>query len=96
MGLLERKTAIITGGGTGIGRAIAKRFHDEGAQVVICGRREDKLSEACSAMAPNGNRLYKMRTDVTVESDLEGLVKFVVEKTGRINILVNNASVMRS
>ena len=47
-------------------------------------------------MAPNGNRLYKMRTDVTVESDLEGLVKFAVEKTGRINILVNNASVMRS
>ena len=94
-GFLETKTAIITGGGTGIGKAIAKRFHDEGAQVVFCGRRENKLKEAVSTIAPNGDRVYSIRADVTVESDIKRLVELAVEKTGRIDILVNNAGVMR-
>jgi len=94
-GSLKAKTAIITGGGTGIGKAIAKRFHDEGAQVIICGRRENKLNETCSAIAPNGDRVYSIRADVTEESDIKRIVKEAVDKTGRIDILVNNAGVMR-
>jgi 3-oxoacyl-[acyl-carrier protein] reductase len=91
MGLLEGKTAIITGAGTGIGLGIAKRFHEEGAKVVICGRRMDKLMEASSMMSHEGERVYPIRADVTVEDDIKRIVEEALEKTGKINILVNNA-----
>jgi NAD(P)-dependent dehydrogenase (short-subunit alcohol dehydrogenase family) len=94
MGLLETKTAIITGGGSGVGQAIAKRFHDEGAKVIICGRREEKLRKAGVVIAPKGDRFYSIGVDVTVDDDLRRLVNFAVEKTGRIDILVNNAAAL--
>ncbi len=95
MGLLDGKTAIVTGGGTGIGLAIAGRFHQEGASVVICGRREDKLKEAAAGIPGNRDRFSWIRADVTVESDIERLMSFAAKKTGKIDILVNNAGVMR-
>jgi NAD(P)-dependent dehydrogenase (short-subunit alcohol dehydrogenase family) len=95
MGLLDEKTAIITGGGTGIGLAIARRFHQEGAHVVICGRREDKLKEAVSGIEKNRNRFSWIRADVTVEGDIERLMSFAAKQTGKIDILVNNAGIMR-
>jgi len=94
MGLLEGKTAIITGGGTGIGLEIAKRFHDEGAKAVICGRRLDKLTEARSTISQNGEGVYPIKADVTVEGDVKRIIEGAVEKTGRIDILVNNAGVV--
>lgn len=95
MGQLEGKTAIITGGGTGIGLAIAKRFCDEGAFVVICGRRTEKLMEAAPHICPGGDKIYSVVADVTVEEDITRLVDVTVKKTGRLDILVNNAGVMR-
>lgn len=95
MGLLDGKTAIVTGGGTGIGLAIAGRFHQEGAYVVICGRREDKLKEAAAGIPGNRDRFSWIRADVTVESDIERLMSFAAKKTGKIDVLVNNAGVMR-
>lgn len=95
MGLLKEKTAIITGGGTGIGRIMARRFHEEGAAVIICGRREAKLREAISTIAKDGDRVHMIGADVTVEGDIRRLVELAMEKTGRIDILVNNAGVMR-
>jgi NAD(P)-dependent dehydrogenase (short-subunit alcohol dehydrogenase family) len=95
MGLLEGKTAIVTGGGTGIGREIAKRFHEEGAKVVICGRRLEKLMEASSIISKNGERIYPIKADVTVDSEVKRIVEKAVQKTGRIDILVNNAGIMR-
>jgi meso-butanediol dehydrogenase/(S,S)-butanediol dehydrogenase/diacetyl reductase len=95
MGQLDGKTAIVTGGGTGIGLAIAERFHKEGASVVICGRREDKLREAAAGIAENRDRFSWIPADVTVEDDIEKLLAFAAQKTGRIDILVNNAGVMR-
>lgn len=95
MGLLEEKTAIITGGGTGIGLAIAKRFHREGAKVVICGRRLEKLKEASLTISPQGKGVHIVCSDVTIEEDRQKIVKEAVHKTGRIDILINNAGVMR-
>ncbi|MFC1693075.1 SDR family NAD(P)-dependent oxidoreductase [Candidatus Latescibacterota bacterium] len=95
MGLLDGKTAIITGGGTGIGRAIAKRFHEEGAFVLICGRRKEKLSEAAGFISSSGERVFSITVDVTVEEDIIRLLKTTVEQTGKLNILVNNAGIMR-
>jgi len=94
MGQLNGKTAIITGGGTGIGRAIARRFHEEGAFVVICGRRKEKLMET-SAQFGSSDRVFSYMADVTVEGDIANLLDSAWKKTGRIDILVNNAGVMR-
>jgi len=95
MGLLVGKTAIITGGGTGIGLAIAKRLHKEEAKVVICGRRPEKLREASLAISTRGEGVYVVQADVTVEADRQKILKEAVEKTGRIDILVNNAGFMK-
>ena len=95
MGKLDSKTAIITGGGTGIGLAIAQRFHDEGAYVVICGRRKEKLTEAESIISSHGDRVYSVTADVTKEKDIIRLIDETIKKTGRIDILVNNAGIMR-
>lgn len=95
MGQLDSKTAIITGGGTGIGRAIAKRFHDEGAFVVICGRRKEKLAEAESIISSDGERVHSVEADITKEEDIIKFIDEAIKKTGQIDILVNNAGIMR-
>lgn len=95
MGILKGKTAIVTGGGTGIGLAIARRFCEEGAAVVICGRREDRLQAAAAGMTDGLGRVCAVRADVTVEEDIRRLIATAEEKTGRLDIVVNNAGVMR-
>lgn len=95
MAQLDNKTAVITGGGTGIGRAIAKRFHDEGAFVTIAGRREEKLIESSRTISPEGERVLTVPTDVTVEEDIKNLLAVAAERTGAIDILVNNAGAMQ-
>lgn len=88
---LEGRTSIITGGGTGIGAAMAQRFHEEGAAVFICGRRAEKLKETLLRIAPTGERFFTIQADIASEEEARGLVRFAMEKTGRIDVLVNNA-----
>ena len=92
---LRDRTALVTGGGTGIGLTVAKRFHDEGAFVVICGRREDVVKAAGSDISPDGERVLAMRADIISEEDIQNLVEKTVSQTGRIDILINNAGAMR-
>lgn len=95
MDILKGKTAIVTGGGTGIGLAVARRFYEEGASVVICGRREARLREAAGLMTGGTGQVHPVRADVTVEEEILTLIRTAEEKTGRLDILVNNAGVMR-
>ena len=95
MGQLDGKTAVITGGGTGIGHAIAKRFFDEGAVVTISGRRNEKLIESSKRIAPEGKHVSCVGADITVEEDVKRLLTQAAEEMGKIDILVNNAAVMR-
>lgn len=95
MGALDGKTAIVTGGGTGIGRSIAQKFHDEGAFIAVCGRRTDKLAETLDLIRKGGDRGMSVQCDVTDEDDIVNLFREVEVHTGRIDILVNNAGVMR-
>ncbi|MDP1990509.1 MAG: SDR family oxidoreductase [Syntrophales bacterium] len=95
MGLLDGKTAIITGGATGIGLGIAKLFHSEGAKIVLCGRRMDKLTEASTRICQSGEAVYTVQADVKVETDIKRIVEAAVKKTGRIDILVNNAGIRK-
>jgi meso-butanediol dehydrogenase/(S,S)-butanediol dehydrogenase/diacetyl reductase len=95
MAQLENTTAVITGGGTGIGRAIAQKFHDEGAFLILAGRRPEKLIESAKAISPQGERVLTVPADVTVIEDIEKLVAAAANRTGAIDILVNNAGAMQ-
>jgi NAD(P)-dependent dehydrogenase (short-subunit alcohol dehydrogenase family) len=92
---LDNMTAIVTGGGTGIGLTIARRFHAEGAFVVICGRRPDVVKQAADEVSPDGQRVLAVQADIMSEDDIQGLVAKTLAQTGRIDVLVNNAAAMR-
>ncbi len=94
MGSLEKKVAIVTGGGTGIGRSITLEFAKEGANVVICGRRETNLEKVAEEIKALGKRSLAVVTDVSVKSQVQGMVKQTVDSFGSIDILVNNAGVI--
>ncbi|MFC7052586.1 SDR family NAD(P)-dependent oxidoreductase [Hansschlegelia quercus] len=85
---LEGKIAVVTGGSTGIGLGIAKRFVSEGATVVITGRRQAELDVAVAEIGP---KALAIRADVSVLSDLDALYQEVGRKHGRIDVLVANA-----
>lgn len=92
---LQGKTALVTGATSGIGLATVKRFVKEGAQVVFCGRREEKGREIESSLKADGADVLFVRADCTVESDVDNLVKSVIDTYGKIDILYNNAGILR-
>src|SRR6202008_3439580 len=86
---LERKVAVITGAGSGIGRAIAEMFVEQGAYVVcadISGQQE--VARAI------GERALPIRADVTCTKDVARMVSFAEERFGRVDILCNNAGII--
>jgi NAD(P)-dependent dehydrogenase (short-subunit alcohol dehydrogenase family) len=90
MGKLSGKVAVITGGNSGIGFATAKRFAEEGADVVITGRRKKELDEAASAI---GKNVLAVQGDVSVLADLDRLYATVKQTRGHIDILFANAGI---
>ncbi len=90
MGNTSRQVAIVTGGGSGIGLAIAEKFIKGGIETVIVGRDEEKLKKAKDKL---GEHCYTMSCDVSKLETLPGLVKKVAEQFGQIDILVNNAGI---
>jgi meso-butanediol dehydrogenase/(S,S)-butanediol dehydrogenase/diacetyl reductase len=90
-GRLQGKIALITGGGTGLGAAFAKRFVAEGAKVVITGRRKELLDKVASGL-PKGSVL-PFQGDVSDFESAKAMVDATVKFGGRIDILVNNAGI---
>lgn len=88
---LEHKVAIVTGGGTGIGEAIARAFAREGANVVVTGRRKGELDRVVQDIKQAGGRALAAPGSVTQEADVQSAVAATVRAFGRIDILVNNA-----
>jgi NAD(P)-dependent dehydrogenase (short-subunit alcohol dehydrogenase family) len=85
---------LVTGGGTGIGRACAERLAADGAAVAICGRTESKLADAAKrieAAAGHGGGVRFLRADVTREDDVRAAVAFALEPTGRLDACIANA-----
>jgi len=87
---LQNKTAIITGGASGIGLACARLFAQEGARVAIFGRRQDRFDQAQKEI---GSAVLAVQGDITQEQDTERLVKTAIRQLGKVDILVNNAGI---
>ena len=93
MSRLEGKVAVVTGGSAGIGEAIAKRFADEGASIVITGRREQELDRVASVIRLTKAKVLGVAGSVTDESHVQDVVRRTLDSFGRIDVLVNNAGV---
>jgi len=91
---LAGKVALITGGGTGIGRAIALAFAREGADVALAGRRLEKLKEVAGEIETQGGVGLALECDVTRAKDAERAVLETAKKLGKLNVLVNNAGIL--
>ena len=88
-GLLDGRVAIVTGGGSGLGRASALELAALGATVIVCGRREQPLEE--TAAHADANSVEARVCDIREEDQVEALVDGVLERHGQIDLLVNNA-----
>ena len=90
-GALAGRTALVTGGGSGIGRAVALDFAAAGARVVVAGRRPEPLAQTAKLIADAGGACVAVPADVREPADVARLVDAALESFGRIDVLVNNA-----
>ncbi len=88
---LRDRVAIVTGGGTGIGAATARRFAEEGARVVICGRRAELLDTVVEDIARAGGKARAVSLDLAERENVERLIRETASSEGRLDVLVNNA-----
>jgi short-subunit dehydrogenase len=91
MGKLDGQVAIITGASAGIGRATARRLARDGACVVLAARRQDRIDALKLEIEAEGGSAVAVATDITSVEDRQRLVSEIIERTGRIDALVNNA-----
>lgn len=88
---LEGKVAFVTGGGSGIGAATAERFAQEGAMVVICGRRQEPLDAVVDGIRAAGGKAEAVVADVGQEQQIVGALEWTFARHGGLDVLVNNA-----
>ena len=88
---LSGRVAIVTGGGSGIGRQMAEALAELGADLVLCARRPERCEQAAEELAALGVRALGLRCDVSDKAEVDGLVAQTLAELGRIDIVVNNA-----
>ena len=91
---LEGKIAVVTGSSSGIGKAIALRFGEEGATVVVAARRVDLCQQTVAQIKQAGGSAYAQQTDISQEEQVDALMQETIARFGRLDILVNNAGVV--
>ncbi|MDP2293808.1 MAG: SDR family NAD(P)-dependent oxidoreductase [Actinomycetota bacterium] len=90
---LDGRVAVVTGGASGIGRAVATRFAEAGMRVVLADVQQDALDRAASELAAAGHQVIGVRTDVSVGESVEALAATVMAEFGAVHVLHNNAGV---
>jgi NAD(P)-dependent dehydrogenase (short-subunit alcohol dehydrogenase family) len=95
MSTFTDQTALITGGGTGIGRAISLALAAKGASVAVCGRTKAPLEEAAQLIREQDGNAAAIQADISKEEDVANLISNVESRLGPVSILVNNAGVAR-
>ena len=93
---LKEKVAIVTGATSGIGKAIAIRFGQEGAKVAAVGRNQQRLSEVTETIESAGGKCIVLQADLLQLSEIEKVVERTVEEFGRLDILVNSAGIFKT
>ncbi len=93
MGRLAGKVTIVTGSSSGIGKAIALRFAEEGARVVVAARRRALLDQVVATITDRGGQALAILVDVSDENQVEHLIQETVNHFGRLDILINNAGI---
>lgn len=88
---MQKKIIVITGASSGIGKALAEKYADEGWGLVLAARRNELLDELKNKL--DKTEVLTVKTDVTIESDCKNLIDKAVEKFGRIDVLINNAGI---
>lgn len=97
MGVLKGRIAVVTGAGSGLGRAAALAFAREGASVALLGRRLDKLEETAKLLeTETGQKAMPIQADITVKEDIHAAIDSLVNAWGRIDVLLNNAAILES
>jgi 2-deoxy-D-gluconate 3-dehydrogenase len=92
---LKGKSGIVTGGGSGIGKAIAKGVVQAGAEIVIAGRNRERLVKVADELRSFGGPVVPIQADVSKMEEIKNLVERTVEKFGKIDFLFNNAGIVR-
>jgi len=90
---LEGKTALITGGSRGIGRAIADLFAEHGAEVILCSRKQESLDEAAAAIRAQGGKAHAIAAHMGKQEDIRALLQKLAARSLNVDILVNNAGI---
>ncbi|MES0824828.1 SDR family NAD(P)-dependent oxidoreductase [Ruegeria sp. SCP11] len=89
----ESKTVVVTGSATGIGKELALQMGQEGAKVVICGRRLDRVQEAVAELKAEGIKVAGTACDVAERSQVDALADFAEAEFGSVDVLINNAGI---
>jgi 2-deoxy-D-gluconate 3-dehydrogenase len=92
---LKGKSGIVTGGGSGIGKAISKGVVQAGAEIVITGRNKERLEKVADELRPFGGPVVPVRTDISKMGDIKNLVDRAVKEFGKIDFIFNNAGIIR-
>ena len=92
---LKDKVAIVTGASRGIGEAIARKFCQEGASVMLCSRSAESVAAIAEALSSDGGDAKSTQANISNKTDVEALVDLTLEEFGSVDILVNNAGITR-
>jgi len=91
MGILKNRVAIITGASSGVGKGCAEYFAEQGAIIVACARRLEKLEELSNEVSRKGGKMLPVRCDVGIEDDIAHVVETTIKEFGKVDILANIA-----